>query len=125
MGSAAGMAGTAGGEGAFGIEGDAFEAPHDFDPGESETPVRESRDEPRDSWRPARSVAVESPRPSLVAADASPSAVPAVAPAVRIPEPRAFDFDRPSEPAPVATASEPREWTPTPPTDAVAPRSEP
>jgi hypothetical protein len=29
------------------------------------------------------------------------------------------------EPPPVATASEPREWTPTPPTDTATPRSEP
>ena len=29
------------------------------------------------------------------------------------------------EPAPVATASEPREWTPTPPTDVTTPRNEP
>jgi ribonuclease E len=62
------------------------------------------------------------------------------------PEPRSFDFDRPAtppppppappreeppapvvvrEPAPVATASEPREWTPTPPTDVTTPRNEP
>jgi hypothetical protein len=29
------------------------------------------------------------------------------------------------EPVPPATASEPREWTPTPPTDVTAPRNEP
>jgi hypothetical protein len=29
------------------------------------------------------------------------------------------------EPTPVATASEPREWTPTPPTDVTTPRNEP
>ena len=65
--------------------------------------------------------------------------------APRAPEPRSFDFDRPAappappappgevapapvmvrEPAPVATASEPREWTPTPPTDVTTPRNEP
>ncbi|MDH5274388.1 MAG: Rne/Rng family ribonuclease, partial [Gammaproteobacteria bacterium] len=61
------------------------------------------------------------------------------------PEPRAFDFDRPAAPppppappreeapapvvvreaTPIATASEPREWTPTPPTDVTTPRNEP
>jgi ribonuclease E len=65
--------------------------------------------------------------------------------APRAPEPRSFDFDRPAappappappsgvvhtpvvvrEPTPVATASEPREWTPTPPTDVTTPRNEP
>ena len=64
--------------------------------------------------------------------------------APRAPEPRSFDFDRPAappapprdiapapatvvvrEPAPVPTASEPREWTPTPPTDVTTPRNEP
>ena len=67
------------------------------------------------------------------------------APAPRAPEPRSFDFDRPAEPpappvpprevapapivvrepVPVPTASEPREWTPTPPTDVTTPRNEP
>jgi hypothetical protein len=68
--------------------------------------------------------------------------------APRAPEPRSFDFGQPAspppppsapprdaapvpapvvvrEPAPSATASEPREWTPTPPTDVTAPRNEP
>jgi ribonuclease E len=61
--------------------------------------------------------------------------------APRVPEPRSFDFERPSvapvvveppvsrEPPPpapsIATAVEPREWTPTPPTDAATPRNEP
>jgi len=65
--------------------------------------------------------------------------------APRAPEPRSFDFDRPAappappepprevapapvvvrEPTPVATATEPREWTPTPPTDVTTPRNEP
>jgi ribonuclease E len=62
----------------------------------------------------------------------------------REPEVRSFDFDRPAvappapapvarevappvarEPIAVATASEPREWTPTPPTDSETPRNEP
>jgi fused signal recognition particle receptor len=63
--------------------------------------------------------------------------------APRTPEPRSFDFDRPSAPvaepvapreaapapapapAPIATAVEPREWTPTPATDVTTPRNEP
>jgi ribonuclease E len=61
--------------------------------------------------------------------------------APRVPEPRSFDFERPvappvaveapvtREPLPaapsIATAVEPREWTPTPPTDAATPRNEP
>jgi ribonuclease E len=65
--------------------------------------------------------------------------------APRAPEPRSFDFDRPAappapsvppreaapapivvrEPTPIATASEAREWTPTPPTDVTTPRNEP
>ena len=60
------------------------------------------------------------------------------APPPREPESRSFDFERPPspaasppshdrerEPAAVATAAEPREWTPTPPTDTPTPRSEP
>jgi hypothetical protein len=74
-------------------------------------------------------------------------AAPRETPTPREPEVRSFDFDRPAasppspareaaptrapvqerEPVPMATATaaEPREWTPTPPTDAATPRNEP
>jgi ribonuclease E len=60
------------------------------------------------------------------------------APPTREPESRSFEFDRSASPAPVrepsvqreapppaATATEPREWTPTPPTDTTTARNEP
>ncbi|MCX7054475.1 MAG: ribonuclease E/G, partial [Proteobacteria bacterium] len=83
-------------------------------------PAPQSFDAPREFTAPAPAPSYEAPR---------------------APEPRSFDFDRPAapprevaptpapivvrEPTPVATASEPREWTPTPPTDATTPRNEP
>jgi ribonuclease E len=89
------------------------------------TPASQSLDAPREFDAP------RAPEPSYEAP--------------RAPEPRSFDFDRPAappvppapprevapgpvvvrEPTPVATASEPREWTPTPPTDTTTPRNEP
>jgi hypothetical protein len=75
------------------------------------------------------------PAPRSAEAPAVREPAPSFEPA-RAPEPRAFDFDRPAapppapvpvvrEPAPLASAAEPREWTPTPPTDAQTPRNEP
>jgi ribonuclease E len=64
-------------------------------------------------------------RPAPPASVAPVAAVPAAparaepSPVVREPKP----VER--EPVPVATAAEPREWTPTPPTDSAAPRNEP
>ena len=110
----------------------ALDAPREFDAPRAPEP-------PRDF---AANRAPEAPR-EFTAPPPAPSYE-----APRTPEPRSFDFDRPAappppppappremapapapvvvrEPTPVATASEPREWTPTPPTDATTPRNEP
>ncbi|MBK7904256.1 MAG: Rne/Rng family ribonuclease [Proteobacteria bacterium] len=111
-------------------------------------PVPQSFDTPREFDEPGWP---EPPREfAAIRAAEAPREIAAPAPAPshetsRAPEPRSFDFERPAtppappappsdaapapvvvrEPAPVATASEPREWTPTPPTDATTPRNEP
>jgi hypothetical protein len=99
---------------------------------------------------PAPSPVIDTPRES-VSAQVTEAPAQAPAPARSFdapwpPEPRAFDFDQPAaaptpppappreatpvdpvvrEPAPVATATEPREWTRTPATDVETPRNEP
>ncbi|HET7204093.1 MAG TPA: Rne/Rng family ribonuclease, partial [Steroidobacteraceae bacterium] len=104
---------------------------------------------PRDFGEPVSAPrayeASSAPAPSASApasGDMSPSPL-----SPREPESRSFDFDRPAPPpaavtvssppsppreaaappapVPTATAAEPREWTPTPPTDAETPRNEP
>jgi hypothetical protein len=98
-----------------------------------------SFDAPRETAPPR---APETARESVAQASTPSSAAGFAAP--RPPEPRSFDFGRPAappaafvpaseagpapvarEPAQVATAAEPRGWTPTPPTDVATPRDEP
>jgi ribonuclease E len=128
--------GGAGGDDAGGGDNAGFtpapqslDAPREFD-------VPREPEPPRDF---AATRAAEAPREFTAPPPASSHEAP------RAPEPRSFDFDRPAappppaapsrevapgpvvvrEPNPVATASEPREWTPTPPTDVTTPRNEP
>jgi ribonuclease E len=127
FGAAAGAAGAAGAEGEGSFDQDPGGAFGDDAGGSDETgsaPAPRSFDAPRE-FVPAPVV----------------NAPPAGHEAPRVPEPRSFDFERPAAPpvaveAPVtrepppaapsiATAVEPREWTPTPPTDAATPRNEP
>jgi ribonuclease E len=76
------------------------------------------------SSRPSFAAPPEAVRESQPVPATAPSSAPSIE-APRTPELRSFDFDRPAAPTPIATASEPREWTPTPATDATTPRNEP
>jgi len=137
-GAAAGVAGEAGFD----------EGPADADDGGGDD---ESRGAERAMFEaPAPSPVIDTPRESVSAqVTEAPAQAPAPARSFHAPwppEPRAFDFDQPAaaptpppappreatpvdpvvrEPAPVATATEPREWTPTPATDVETPRNEP
>ncbi|MDH5226188.1 MAG: Rne/Rng family ribonuclease, partial [Gammaproteobacteria bacterium] len=134
---AAGAAGAAAAEGGFddGPDGDAGgdDAGGDSRPSYEPAAPSQAFDAPREfvperAPEVAREPQFASPAPSYEAP--------------RTPEPRSFDFDRPSAPpvaepvaprepapapapAPIATAVEPREWTPTPATDVTTPRNEP
>jgi ribonuclease E len=124
-GAGAGAAAGAAGEGNF-DEGPGGDGGNDAGGSDNAgfAPAPQSFDAPRESTAPPPALSHEAPR---------------------APEPRSFDFDRPAappappalprevtpapvvvrEPTPVATASEPRDWTPTPPTDVTTPRNEP